>query len=201
MLDKSLPYRNIIMKRYRGTAVPTHPLPPGYAFRAYQLGDESAWADIMVSVGEFDTRDEALQHYRETYLIEPEALAHRSLFLVTDAGEPVGTLTNWWNETDSRREPSVHWVGVRPDHQGLGLGKALIFEGMARMIALEGDRDFYLHTQTWSHRAVNLYLAAGYRFVRGEAFGEYVNETEQAVAIIRDHIRPRFRHLLPPDQA
>ncbi len=199
MLDKSLPYRNIIMKRYRGTAVPTHPLPAGYAFRSYRSGDETAWAEIMVSVGEFDTREEALKEYRDVYLPHPEELACRSLFLVTEHGEPVGTLTNWWNDSAGGREPSVHWVGVRPDHQGRGLGKALVFEGLARMIALEGDRDFFLHTQTWSHKAVNLYLAAGYRFVRGEAFGDYTNETGLALDVIRDHIRPRFRHLLLPD--
>ena len=198
MLDKTLPYRNIIMKRYRGTPVPTHPLPSGYAFRSYQSGDEFAWADILFSVGEFDTREEALKEYREVYLPHPDELARRSLFIVTDGGEPVGTLTNWWNESAGGCEPSVPGVGGRPGDQGLGLGKALVFEGMARMIALEGDRDFFLHTQTWSHRAVNLYLAAGYRFVRGEAFGSYENETELALAVIRDHIQPRFRHLLSP---
>ena len=29
-----------------------------------------------------------------------------------------------------RRDPWVHWVAVKPSHRGLGLGKALVAEGM-----------------------------------------------------------------------
>ena len=148
MLDKTLPYHNIIMKRLRGTPVPPPSLPEGYRFGTFEEGDAEVWAEILVSVGEFDDTGEALSCFCGEYLSEPEALRQRLLFVQTDAGEKVGTLINWWNDTNGHRDPSVHWVAVKPGHQGVGVGKALVYEGLRRMIGLEGERDFFLHTQT-----------------------------------------------------
>jgi Ser/Thr protein kinase RdoA (MazF antagonist)/cyclopropane fatty-acyl-phospholipid synthase-like methyltransferase/ribosomal protein S18 acetylase RimI-like enzyme len=188
MLDKTLPYYNIIMKRLRGMPVPPPSLPEGYRFGSFEEGDAEVWAEILVSVGEFDDTGEALSCFCGDYLSEPEALRQRLLFVQTDAGEKVGTLINWWNDTNGRRDPSVHWVAVKPEHQGVGVGKALVYEGLRRMIGLEGERDFFLHTQTWSCQAISLYLHAGYRFVREETFGGYQNDYDQAMPIIQDKL-------------
>ena len=64
MLDKSLPYRNIVM-RIPGEAVPfigEPALPAGYSFRLFQEGDEAAWAAVEASVGEFETEALSLIH-------------------------------------------------------------------------------------------------------------------------------------------
>lgn len=192
MLDKSLPYYNIIMKRYKGAEVPRVDLPEGYYFKSYEEGDETSWAKIMVSVGEFDTIDEALEYFKTEYLTHMESLKIRHLFICDPSNNYVATLTNWWNFTQKKREPSVHWVGVLPDFQGLGLGKAIVFEGMKRMIALEGDRDFYLHTQTWSYKAITIYQKAGYVMVKDEVFGDYINEYDQAVEVLKLNIETVF---------
>lgn len=188
MLDKSLPYYNVIMKRLRGTTIPDAELPSGFLFKQYQEGDENDWAEIMVSVGEFDNIKEALDYFMECYFPYKEELKRRSFFIETLNGEKVGTLTDWWNYTQVRRDPSMHWVGIKPMFQGLGLGKSLIYEGMRRMIDIEGDRDFYLHTQTWSYKAINIYIKAGYRIVENETFGEYHNDYEKALETIGDRI-------------
>ncbi|MBH1942579.1 GNAT family N-acetyltransferase [Mobilitalea sibirica] len=188
MLDKTLPYYNIIMKRTSGTIVPSARLPEGYTFKLYSDGDETHWADIMVSVGEFDSYKEALEYFQKEYLPHKDELKRRSLFIETDDGKKIGTLTNWWNYTQSRRDPSVHWVGVKPEYQGLGLGKAIVYEGMRRMIDLEGDRDYYLHTQTWSYKAITIYIKAGYNFVENETFGTYANDYDKALETIKDKL-------------
>ncbi len=186
MLDKTLPYYNIIMKRCMGAYIPEVNLPEGYVFKLYTDGDEKGWAEIMVSVGEFDTYEEALECFNNDYVPNKDELARRCLFIQSANGELIGTLTNWWNYTQDRRDPSIHWVGVKPEYQGLGLGKALVYEGMRRMIELEGDRDFFLHTQTWSYKAISIYLKAGYDFVKDEVFGNYRNDYDKAIEIIKD---------------
>ena len=85
MLDKTLPYYNIIMKRQEGTKTPNPILPKGFSFNLYTEGDEIYWAKIETLVGEFDSIEEALDYF----------------------------------------------------------GKVIVFEGMKRMIGLEGDRDFF----------------------------------------------------------
>lgn len=188
MLDKSLPYYNIIMKRCQGAVIPEVNLPKGYIFKLYTDGDDDSWAKIMVSVGEFDTYNEALDYFKENYMPYKAELSLRCLFIQTNQGEMIGTLTNWWNYTRNRRDPSIHWVGVKPEFQGLGLGKALVYEGMRRMVELEGDRDFFLHTQTWSYKAISIYLKAGYSFVKDEVFGDYNNDYEKALEVIKNKI-------------
>lgn len=188
MLDKTLPYYNIIMKRYKGAKVPEPHLPEGYIFKLYLDGDEISWAEIMTSVGEFDNYEEALEYLKKEYLPFREELMKRLVFIVAADGNKIGTLTNWWNFTYNRRDPSIHWVGVKPEYQGLGLGKALVFEGMRRMIDTEGDRDFFLHTQTWSYKAISIYLKAGYEIVKDETFSDYTNDYEKALKTIKDKI-------------
>ena len=68
MLDKTLPYYNIIMKRVSGSPIPEPNLPQGYNFCLYSEGDEKEWAEIMVSVGEFDSFTEAMDYFAEHYL-------------------------------------------------------------------------------------------------------------------------------------
>lgn len=192
MLDKSLPYFNIIMKRCRGAVIPDVILPEGYSFSLYSEGDEKSWAEIMASVGEFDNYEEALDYFKNDYLPYQDELKRRLLFIETPDGEKVGTLTNWWNFTNGRRDPSVHWVGVKKEFQGLGLGKAIVFEGMSRMIELEGDRDYFLHTQTWSYKAITIYIKAGYDFVKDETFSNYTNDYEKAIDTIKGKISFKF---------
>ena len=188
MLDKTLPYYNIIMKRRKGAGIPEVMIPEGYSMKLYSEGDEISWAEIMVSVREFDFYEEALDYFRQEYMPHQAELARRCYFIQSSKGDKVGTLTNWWNYTQDRRDPSVHWVGVKPEYQGLGLGKVLVYEGMRCMLELEGDRDFYLHTQTWSYKAITIYLKAGYEFVKDEVFGNYSNDYDRAIDTIKDKL-------------
>ncbi|AEJ38663.1 acetyltransferase, GNAT family [Sulfobacillus acidophilus TPY] len=150
MLDKTLPYFHIIMKRKAGLPIAQHALPAEFSLSAFVPGDEMEWAHIETAVGEFMTADEALAYFQETYLPHRNELIRRCMFVRRDDGRAVGTITSWWNTTEERRDPSVHWLAVLPDYQGLGLGKALVSECLQRLVWLEGDRDIFLHTQTWS---------------------------------------------------
>ena len=72
MLDKTLPYAEIWMTRPLQQNVPITPLAEGFEFRFYQKEDESAWAEIETSVGEFQTTDEALEYFQQNFAPYPE---------------------------------------------------------------------------------------------------------------------------------
>jgi len=146
LLDKSIPYHNIIMCRKSGVSVPQAILPEGYSFKNFSAGDEIHWAEIEASVGEFASTEEAEYYFKTEYLPFLKELERRSIFIETVKGEKIATFTIWWNYSGNLRIPSVHWVAVKPEYQGLGLGKAVVLKGIEKALSIEGDRDIYLNT-------------------------------------------------------
>ena len=163
MLDKSVPYAGFFMLRKAGAAIPEHPLPEGYKFSFCGDGDEKSWAKIETSVLEFDGEFAALLHFNEKFTPYIDECYRRCLFIENESGEKIATATAWWCEVERSRRPWLQWVGVDPDYQGMGLGKALISKVTSLMFELEGDVDFYLHTQTWSYKAIDIYKSHGYQ--------------------------------------
>ncbi|TMV44997.1 GNAT family N-acetyltransferase [Paenibacillus mesophilus] len=186
MLDKSLDYYRVIMKRTAGTPIPQAPLPEGYSFVMYRDGDAEAWGEIEASVLEFDQVEDAVDYFNKHYVPYDSEVRRRTLFVQRDDGRKVATFTAWWNYTGSRRHPFMHWVAVKPSYQGLGLGKAIIARGVRLMVDLEGDCVMYIPTQTWSHKAIKLYRWAGFELELDEPEpGGVMNQTKEALALIK----------------
>lgn len=190
MLDKSVPFYNVLMKREKGKPLFEHSLPDQFRFVMFKTGDENDWAEIEASVGEFDNKELALQYFRGSYMLYPKELERRCLFIEDNTGKKVGTLTVWWTYTGKRRDPWIHWVAVRPEYQGLGLGMALVSRGMKLLIEIEGDRNTYLHTQTWSYKAIGIYMKAGFEITQEKGLGGYKNNKfVKAKAILDKYLR------------
>lgn len=190
MLDKTIPYYNVLMKREKGSPTAEAVLPEGFKFVSFKAGDEKEWAEIETSVGEFDRSVDALDYFQKNYLPFKGELERRCFFIENESGKKVATLTVWWCYTGVRRDPWIHWVAVNPEYQGLGLGKALVFEGVRRLIAIEGDRYAYLHTQTWSYKAINIYRKAGFNITSEKGLAGYENdEYEKAMALLQNYLR------------
>lgn len=190
MLDKTLPLRKILMKRPKGTEWKEYKLPEGYEIRLYQKGNERDWCEIETAVGEFDDIESALKYYEKEFMPYAEELKRRQMFIQAPNKQLIATVTAWWRHTGERRDPILHWVAVRPEFQGKGLGKALASAGVKRILELEGDTDIYLRTQTWSYKAVNIYLDAGFKLLEAtESYAGYKNENTEAIQILGDRLK------------
>lgn len=167
MLDKSLPYFDIIMK-LRGellAKVPEPVLPEGYSFRFYRPGDEYHWARLETLVQEFPSEEKALAYYRERYMVkDADKLPDRCVFVVDANDIPVATTTAWFGESSMGHGNWLQWISSDPAHQGKGLGRAVIARALRRYTELGEVGNVYLHTQTWSHKAVYLYNKFGFQF-------------------------------------
>jgi len=163
MLDKSLPYYKVYMVRKAGTPIPDYPLPEGFKFVFYKDGDELDWARIETSVDEFDSEFAALLRFTDEFMSNPKELSRRCLFIETDEGKKVATANAWWSHVEDERRAWLHWVSVANDYQGLGLGKAIVSRVTQLLLEIEGDVDFYLSTQTWSYKAIDIYKQFGYQ--------------------------------------
>ena len=188
MLDKSLPYKSIIMRMEAAVAERLAPPAPAAGYRI---------RPIETSVGEFSEQAAARAYIERVYL--PEA-ALRCLFVVTERDEPVATATTWTEEEASLRQLQLQWVAVEPAHQGRGLGRAIATAAVRRAVRLAPGEAILLHTQTWSHRALRLYRSLGFRFCRtqtivmrskeGTGMKRYPNEFEEAMEVLRRTVAP-----------
>jgi GNAT superfamily N-acetyltransferase len=170
MLDKSVPYVKILMKRRAGVPVPEPRLPDGYRFVFFKAGDEKYWAEIETSVLEFDSEQEALEFFKKSFLPYSKELERRCVFVENEKGEKVATAMAWRDNfyPHGKVYPWLHWVAVKPEAQGLGLGKAVSAKATQLLFEINGDVDFYLCTQTWSHKAVSIYEKLGWELAYEE---------------------------------
>ncbi len=211
MLDKSIPYHNIIMqlaaedvRRIRPSA-----LPDGFSARLFQDGDESHWARIESSVLEFDDEEKALAYFVGAWLPRLDELKKRCVFILNPDGLPVATTTAWYIVHGDVRQAHIHWVAVTPGLQGKGLGRAVLTRALSLMPDLEPGRDVLLHTQTWSHTAVRLYHSVGFRMVRDrsivmldrtpEGVVPSLNDYEKAIEVLRTVLKPGAAESLEAD--
>lgn len=200
MLDKTVPYKNIVMKipAEQIALIEEPALPSGFRFAFYEDGRERDWAQIEASVLEFDSPQLAEEYFRLDYLPHRELLKQRCLFVLGPDGTPAATATAWFAVSVLGYQPSLHWVAVRPDYQGLGLGKAVIQKATRLFLQTDAGRDVLLHTQTWSHKAIRIYQNLGYHLCKSERIavmsngpeGTKVapNEFEEALAILRTRL-------------
>jgi ribosomal protein S18 acetylase RimI-like enzyme len=184
MLDKSIPYKNIIMRKEGRSPSFFWEIPNGFRIRTYAPGDEKEWAAIEASVGEFDTAAEAEQYFIETYLPYPEEISRRCFFVLSPSNVYAGTCIAWYIRKTGGETGVIHWFGVRPEYQGLGVGKALLTECL-RLFAASNAYPAWLHTQTWSHKAIGLYHAAGFRMLKSGTFDNNPNDYLEAVEILK----------------
>ncbi|MGG5461072.1 GNAT family N-acetyltransferase [Clostridium sp. B9] len=189
MLDKSVEFFRIVLKREQGREIKEAKLPSGFKFVKFQEGDERAWAEIESSVLEFNSIEEGEKYFRKKFLPHLDEIKRRMIFIENENGEKVATFTAWWRYTGERRHPFMEWVSVKPEYQGKGLGKALISNGVKLMVSIEGDCIMYIPTQTWSHKAIRLYRWAGFEFETEEKFpGGIENQTLKGIEVIKELI-------------
>lgn len=165
MLDKSLKYEGFIMKmrREKLNAISVPNLPEGYSYHLFEDGDEQHWARLESTVLEFPSHEKALEYfnhdYRDPFLNE---LKRRCAFVNGPDGKPVATATAWFMESSLGHKCWLQWIATDPAHQGRGLGRAVIAKALSLYPEVGPETDIYLHTQTWSHKAMYLYHKLGF---------------------------------------
>jgi GNAT superfamily N-acetyltransferase len=141
--------------------LPSFELPAGYRIRTFRSGEENVWSEIETAAGEFQNMDVALNAFNVNFGEDVEAMLSRGFFVETDGGLAVGTATAWYNPSFLGRDYGrVHWVGIRPDHQGRGLAKPLVGAVMKRLA--ESHERAYLKTFNTRIPAIKVYLDFGF---------------------------------------
>lgn len=189
MLNKTIPYKNLLMKCTKINEDKLTSIPEGYTFKMYIDGDESLWADIELSIGEFEfmTKEQVEDYFKKEYFGRKEILYEHCVFVLDSNSIPVGTCMAWHDLKDRQEVASVHWLAVNPSVQSNGIGRALMAETM-RIFTINRENPVYLHTQPWSYKAIKLYLDFGFYALKRETFSDFNNEFEEAVQVLEKHL-------------
>lgn len=157
---QQLPLKNVGVGMHRPhlEAIPAFHLPPGYAFRPWRAGDIPAWITIQDAADQYN--DISRETFRREFDDREDLMADRSWFVVSPEGTDVGSITAWWRQTPQGPQGLIHWVAVLPEHQGKGIGKAMMTKAMLRL--REEYRDAYLNTSSARLPAIKLYLDFGF---------------------------------------
>jgi GNAT superfamily N-acetyltransferase len=149
------------MVREDWAGLPETSLRDGYALRFYEPGDEESWLGIHRRADLFNTFPG--DRFAAEFGSDAAVLRKRQLYLISPAGEAVGTATAWWDE--NFREGGwglVHWVAIVPEEQGRGLAKPLLCAVCHRLQKL-GHRGAGLRTASRRLPALRLYWKFGFR--------------------------------------
>jgi len=180
MIDKNIPYKNIIMKCDQIKPIYSKPLLNDFYIKMYEDGFESYWAEIEADINDFDTYEEALSYFTSTYLSEKKLLKERCLFLFDKHNNPIATCTAWYDYKDGKKIPSLHWFATKTEYQGRGLGK-LVLARVLEIFDNFNENPIYLHTQPWSYKAINIYHQFGFYLLKEETLTNYKNEYYDAI--------------------
>jgi len=141
--------------------IPEFPLPAGYRLRSYRPGDREAWVRIWQAASVRGWDWSTPQGFDGEFGRDLKSMPKRCVFLATDDGTEVGTVTAWYRRFRGKRWGMVHWFAIVPEHQGRGLGKPLLAEALRRMRAV-GHRRAMVGTQLVRLPAIKTYLDLGF---------------------------------------
>ena len=183
MLDKTIPFYHTIMRCDRILPMEIK-LPEGYAIRAYQSGDEAAWAALECGIGDFDTAEAAKADFARRYLDNPAWDPARVFFAISPEGEIVGSAIAW-----------------EDDHRRKGLGRALCQHVLRLFRREDNAKPVYLHTQPYSWKAIPLYISLGFKLQPKDTFYGYENQYTQAMETLRSVVTPELYALMEQNTA
>lgn len=192
-MEGKIPDGNLFMacRQLEGAAFSA--LPEGYSLRPPRREELPLWMDIH-----FDSPEEARanrpymeRYYAQVYAPQGDLFFRQCRFLCAPDGEVAGTCFVW---KAYGRVSTVHWFKVKREHEGRGLGRALLSAVLAPLG--EEDLPVCLHTQPGSFRAIKLYSDFGFRLLTDPAIGSRRNDLEESLPFLQEVMPPEaFRRL------
>lgn len=186
MINRNIPYKNIIMEHNRKNQNVRVNLPKEFKLKKYQIGDENYWAKLETDIGDFDTIESALKYFKNNYMIELEKIKNNCFFIINEEKTPIASCILWYNMSKNKPIFTIDWLVVDEKYQGNGLGKVILSETLKLANTLNKNTPIFLHTQPWSYKAINLYNKFGFSILKSKTFSNYVNEYNDAVKILKD---------------
>ena len=150
---------NLTMIRANLDGVPDVPFRSGYGIRTMQPGDNVHWTDIWRDADPSVNIPDDM--FGREFGSDWAVIGERCLLITDRENRAVGTISAWLNPAFRGQEYGrIHWVAVRPLHQGKGLAKAALSFALRKLA--QWHQRCYLVTQVTRLPAIKLYLDFGF---------------------------------------
>lgn len=166
-------------------------LPPGFHFRACRKDELDVWKRLHAPgpmlygfMGEY---------FDKVYAADAQTFFDRCIFVCDEQDVPIGTCFVWkaYGQINT-----LHWLKVKPEFEGLGIGRALLTE-VLRPLTPE-DYPVFLHTHPSCYRAIKLYADFGFHPLRApEKIGFRQNDYQESLPYLRECMPRAFFEALP----
>ena len=188
MLNRNIPFYNIIMKKTCPEQLNVPELPVEFELHHYSPGVERQWAELEYEIGDFPSVADAQKYFVEKYLNHPELLEQRGVFVSHRERKClVGACIAWLDYQGTKPVSSLHWLVTKEQYQNRGIASAMLAAAL-NIYAEDNGFPVYLHTQPWSYKAIQLYCRYGFHLLKHETFAEFQNQYEQALPILEQYI-------------
>jgi mycothiol synthase len=138
-----------------------HPLEPSALPESFTarplLGQSEVEAYVELHRAAFGSKYMTID-WRRRSLTMPQYNPELDLFIIAPDGRPAAFCIGWIHGGKGQVEP----LGVHPDFQGLGLGRAILHEGLRRL-QQQGASEAYVDSWAGNETAINLYQSDGFR--------------------------------------
>ena len=196
MIDHATPSIPLTYYKTDTKSFPSVSLPDGYEFVFYRDGDEHAWAEIEVNVGQFQSIDDGIKTFRSEFLENQTLDPHdRILFIKASNGELVATCALWNGCFLGEVRQRLHWLAIKDTHAGKGLAKALLCRLLTLYNELGYEGFLYLLTSSRYYPAIRIYRKLGFAEYLGPRSlssrmtdEEFVKQALNAKAIVDERL-------------
>ena len=157
-------WSKVLMRRSAQIPVVDCSPPAGFTIRPL-AGECEVEAYVQLHRAVFASKNMTTE-WRTRTLCRPEYLSELDLVAVAPDGRLAAFCICWLNE-DSEGKPNgqIEPLGVHEDFRRLGLGQAILSEGLRRLYLCGADR-VYIDTDKYRNAALELYEAVGFRLVQ-----------------------------------
>jgi mycothiol synthase len=143
------------LSRALSAPLPVPALPDGFSFRTLRdHGDVEAYVKLHQTA--FGSKN-MQERWRSRTLTMPQYRPDLDLFIINEHDQPVAFCIGWKHPTKPLGQ--IEPLGVHPDYQRLGLGRAVLLEGLRRLEA-SGARTAYIDSYKYNDPALSLYQTA-----------------------------------------
>jgi mycothiol synthase len=139
--------------------VPESNIPTGFQIRPL-AGMAETEAYVRLHRAAFKSENMTLD-WRQRTLHHPRYRPDLDLVAVNEAGELVAFCIGWLSEAQGARRAQIEPLGVLPEYQRCGLGRALLMENLRRM-QQAGAKYAYVDAESYNPASQHLYLTSGF---------------------------------------
>lgn len=156
-------WTKVLMQQSALTVESGHTLPAGFVIRPLAgLAEVAAYVDLHQTV--FESRSMRIE-WRARTLQQPTYRPDLDLVVAATDGRLAAFCVGWLHHGTDGVRGQIEPMGVHPDFRSLGLGRAVLAEGLRRLYA-QGAQEVFVETDNYRNAAFALYESVGFRVAR-----------------------------------